>query len=344
VQGTITRLADITPEERRKVIEDLIGIAEYDLKKSEARVQLRQADMNLRIASARIGDVQERLERLEEERNNALRSRNLRMEVKQLQGILACHRLRHGDAPIPPNNDLSFAANFFYMLFEKEPDPLIEKLLDVIFLLHADHTMNASTFSARVVGSTLANPYTIVSAAIGTLSGPLHGGANEKVVSMLEEIGDPEKVRPVIEQKIKNKEKIMGIGHRVYKTKDPRAVILQEYAHRLFAREDVHEKNLLLCAEELEKIAEEKLAHKKLYPNVDFYSGVVFRAMGIPTELYTPIFAIGRVAGWLAHWKEQLKRNRIFRPTQKYTGESNRTYVPIEERGGTDDCRGCDRS
>jgi len=268
----------------------------------------------------------------------------VRLIAKMPTIVAACHRLRHGDAPIPPNNDLSFAANFFYMLFEKEPDPLIEKLLDVIFLLHADHTMNASTFSARVVGSTLANPYTIVSAAIGTLSGPLHGGANEKVVSMLEEIGDPEKVRPVIEQKIKNKEKIMGIGHRVYKTKDPRAVILQEYAHRLFAREDVHEKNLLLCAEELEKIAEEKLAHKKLYPNVDFYSGVVFRAMGIPTELYTPIFAIGRVAGWLAHWKEQLKRNRIFRPTQKYTGESNRTYVPIEERGGTDDCRGCDRS
>ncbi len=247
--------------------------------------------------------------------------------------VAACHRLRHGDAPIQPNNDLSFPANFYYMLFEKEPDPLVERIIDVILILHADHTMNASTFSARVVGSTLADPYTIVSSAIGTLSGPLHGGANERVVEMLEEIGNKEKVRPYIEEKLENKERIMGIGHRVYKTKDPRAKLLQKFAHKLFDHENAQSAHLLEIAEEVEKVVEEKLAHKRLYPNVDFYSGIVFTGIGIPTELFTPIFAMGRVAGWLAHWLEQLKTNRIYRPTQKYTGERRQPYVPMAERG-----------
>ncbi len=247
--------------------------------------------------------------------------------------VAACHRLRHGDAPIQPNNDISFPANFYYMLFEKEPDPLVEKIIDVILILHADHTMNASTFSARVVGSTLADPYTIVSSAIGTLSGPLHGGANEKVVDMLKEIGSKENVRPYIEEKLKNKERIMGIGHRVYKTKDPRARLLQKFAHRLFDHEGAESTHLLEIAEEVEKVVEEKLAHKRLYPNVDFYSGIVFTGIGIPTELFTPIFAMGRVAGWLAHWIEQLQTNRIYRPTQKYIGKRKQPYIPIAERG-----------
>ena len=247
--------------------------------------------------------------------------------------VAACHRLRHGDAPIMPNNELSFAANFYYMLFEREPDELTERILDVILILHADHTMNASTFSARVVGSTLADPYTIVSSAIGTLSGPLHGGANEKVVDMLKEIGSKENVRPYIEEKLRNKERIMGIGHRVYKTKDPRARLLQRFAHRLFDHERAHSAHLLEIAEEVEKVVEEKLAHKRLYPNVDFYSGIVFTGIGIPTELFTPIFAMGRVAGWLAHWIEQLATNRIFRPTQKYIGKRAQPYIPIAERG-----------
>ncbi len=246
--------------------------------------------------------------------------------------VAACHRLRHGDAPIAPNNDLSFAANFYYMLFEKEPDPLIEKIIDVILILHADHTMNASTFSARVVGSTLADPYTVVSSAIGTLSGPLHGGANEKVVEMLADIGTKEASRGYIERMIENKEKIMGIGHRVYKTKDPRAVILQSYAHKLFEHEGEIDELTLEIAEEVEKIVNEKLSSKRLYPNVDFYSGIVLKGIGIPTELYTPIFAMGRVAGWLAHWLEQLRTNRIFRPTQKYIGEHKNAYAPISER------------
>jgi citrate synthase len=240
--------------------------------------------------------------------------------------VAACHRLRHGDAPIQPDNDLSFAANFYYMLFEKKPTKEVEKMLDVLLILHADHTMNASTFSARVVGSTLADPYTVVSSAIGTLSGPLHGGANEKVIEMIQEIGLVKNVRPYIEEKLKNKEKIMGIGHRVYKTKDPRSIILQSFAKELFKCARVDMGVTLEIAEELEKVLLEKLSHKGLYPNVDFYSGIVFKGIGIPTELFTPIFAMGRVSGWLAHWIEQLKSNRIYRPTQKYTGLREQGY------------------
>jgi citrate synthase len=192
--------------------------------------------------------------------------------------------------------------------------------------------MNASTFSSRVVGSTLADPYTIVSSAIGTLSGPLHGGANEHVIHMINEIGSKDKARAFIEAKIEKKEKIMGVGHRVYKTKDPRATILQGYAHKLFDRKDSHVADMLGIAEEVEKVVDEKLAAKKLYPNVDFYSGVVFKSMGIPTELFTPIFAMARVSGWLAHWMEQLKTNRIFRPTQSYIGQREQSYVSLDKR------------
>ncbi len=246
--------------------------------------------------------------------------------------VAACHRLRHGDAPIPPDNSLSFAANFYYMLFEKKPDPLIEKIIDVLLVLHADHEMNASTFSSRVVGSTLADPYTIVSSAIGTLSGPLHGGANEHVIHMLDDIGCKENARAYIEGKIDRKEKIMGVGHRVYKTKDPRAIILQGYAHKLFDRKDEKTAEMLGIAEEVEKVVVERLSAKKLYPNVDFYSGVVFKGIGIPTELFTPIFAMARVSGWLAHWVEQLKTNRIYRPTQSYIGKHRQSYVALDDR------------
>src|SRR3990170_1195671 len=255
----------------------------------------------------------------------------VRLIAKMPTIVAACHRLRHGDGPIPPRNDLSFAANFYYMLFEEEPTPLVEKILDVMLILHADHTMNASTFSARVVGSTLADPYTVISSAIGTLSGPLHGGANEEVIYMLKEIGAKKNARPYIEKMIEKHEKIMGVGHRVYKTKDPRATFLQGYAHRLFKNE-TGKSNLLEIAEEVEKIVNEKLASKKLYPNVDFYSGIVLQEIGIPTDLFTPIFAMGRVAGWLAHWLEQLKTNRIYRPDQKYTGLRNQEYVPMSKR------------
>lgn len=245
--------------------------------------------------------------------------------------VAACHRLRHGDAPIQPRNDLSFAANFYYMLFEKEPSGLIERVLDVMLILHADHTMNASTFSARVVGSTLADPYTIVSSAIGTLSGPLHGGANEEVVHMIEEIGSKENVRPYIEGKLERKEKVMGVGHRVYKTTDPRGEVLKGFIRELADHHGVDRRTLEI-SREIEAVVKEKLSAKHLHPNVDFYSGIVFKGIGIPTELFTPIFAMGRVAGWLAHWMEQIKSNRIYRPTQKYTGLRNQPYIPVEER------------
>ncbi len=252
--------------------------------------------------------------------------------IAKLPTIVATsYRLKHGDAPIAPNNDLSFAANFYYMLFEKVPEPEIERMLDVMLILHGDHTMNASTFSSRVVGSTLADPYTIVAAAIGTLSGPLHGGANERVITMLHEIGTKDKVEAYIDGKIKNKEKIMGIGHRIYKTKDPRADILQKFAHSLLEKKR-GESKLLEVAEEVERVVRDRLSEKKIYPNVDFYSGIVFEATGISPSLFTPIFAMGRVSGWLSHWLEQLKTNRIFRPDQDYVGTHNQTYSPIKER------------
>lgn len=245
--------------------------------------------------------------------------------------VAATERLKHGDSPIPPRNNLSFAANFFYMLFEREPDPLLEKTLDVILILHADHTMNASTFSARVVGSTLADPYTIVSSAIGTLSGPLHGGANEEVVHMIEEIGTKERARGYVEEKLARKEKIMGIGHRVYKTRDPRGEVLKTYIKKLADQGLVDPKTVAISAE-VEKVVAERLLEKHLHPNVDFYSGIVLAGIGIPTGLFTPIFAMSRVSGWLAHWMEQLKTNRIYRPTQKYTGLRAQPYVPMEGR------------
>lgn len=256
----------------------------------------------------------------------------IRLIAKMPTIVAACHRLRHGDSPIQPRNDLSFAANFYYMLFECEPTPLFEKILDVMLILHADHTMNASTFSARVVGSTLADPYTVISSAIGTLSGPLHGGANEEVVYMLEEIGEKENVRGYIEKKLENKERIMGVGHRVYKTRDPRGEVLKGYIGQLLSHKDVDYRTIEV-SQEVEKVVKEKLGPKHLHPNIDFYSGIVFKGIGIPTELFTPIFAMGRVAGWLAHWIEQLKTNRIYRPTQKYIGLRAQPYIPIEKRG-----------
>jgi citrate synthase len=245
--------------------------------------------------------------------------------------VAAFQLMRKGNDPVRPNDDLDYSTNFLYMLSEKEPDPLMARVFDVCLILHAEHTMNASTFSARVTASTLTDPYAVVASAVGTLGGPLHGGANEEVIQMLEEIGSVENVRPYIENCIEHKAKIMGFGHRVYKVKDPRATILQDLAQQLFAKFG-HDKYFDI-AQEMERVVEEKLAHKGIYPNVDFYSGLVYRKMGIPTDLFTPIFAIARVAGWLAHWKEQLAENRIFRPTQVYNGLHEAVYTPMEERG-----------
>ena len=244
--------------------------------------------------------------------------------------VAAFQLMRKGNDPVRPCDDLDYSANFLYMLYEKEPDPLVAKIFDICLILQAEHTMNASTFSARVTASTLTDPYAVVASAVGTLGGPLHGGANEEVIQMLEEIGSVENVRPYIEDCLERKARIMGFGHRVYKVKDPRATILQNLAEQLFAKFG-HDKYYDIALE-MERVVEEKLGHKGIYPNVDFYSGLVYRKMGIPTDLFTPIFAIARVAGWLAHWKEQLEENRIFRPTQIYNGRHEYPYIPIEQR------------
>jgi citrate synthase len=190
--------------------------------------------------------------------------------------------------------------------------------------------MNASTFSGRVTGSTLADPYTVVSSAVGTLTGPLHGGANERVLDMLREIGSVDNVEPYLEQKLANKERIMGFGHRVYKTRDPRAIILRRLADQLIEEHGPTE--LYDIALKLDDAVTGHLGSKGIYANVDFYSGLVYHRLGIPQDAFTPIFAMARVAGWLAHWLEQLIDNRIFRPTQIYTGEHNVKYVPMEQR------------
>ncbi|QUS60653.1 citrate synthase [Synechocystis sp. PCC 7339] len=259
-----------------------------------------------------------------------IRAAVVRLLAKIPTMVAAFHMIREGNDPIQPNDKLDYASNFLYMLTEKEPDPFAAKVFDVCLTLHAEHTMNASTFSARVTASTLTDPYAVIASAVGTLAGPLHGGANEEVLNMLEEIGSVENVRPYVEKCLANKQRIMGFGHRVYKVKDPRAIILQDLAEQLFAKmghDEYYE-----IAVELEKVVEEYVGQKGIYPNVDFYSGLVYRKLDIPSDLFTPLFAIARVAGWLAHWKEQLSVNKIYRPTQIYIGDHNLSYVPMTER------------
>jgi len=254
----------------------------------------------------------------------------IRLIAKLPTIVAAFHRLRRGDEAIPPRDDLGHAANFYYMLTEEEPSPSITKVIDACLIVHAEHTMNASTFSSRVTGSTLANPFTVVNSAIGTLAGPLHGGANEEVLDMLEEIGTADKAKGWLEDAVMHKKKIMGFGHRVYKVKDPRATVLQELAEHMFA--ETSKPEIYNLAIEIERIATGILGPKGIFPNVDFYSGIVYQSMGIPRDLFTPIFAISRVAGWTAHWLEQLKNNRIFRPEQIFVGKNDQPYTPMEKR------------
>ena len=241
--------------------------------------------------------------------------------------------IRNGYDPIEPRKDLSFAENFLYMLNGEVPDSTLADIMDTCLILHAEHTINASTFAALVAGSTLTSPYGVVAAAVGTLSGPLHGGANEKVVNMLAEIESPRDVKKWLDKKLDNKEKIWGLGHREYKTKDPRATILQGLVHKLVEQRGGEVSPKFEIAMALEAAAEERLAEKGVYANVDYYSGILYEEMGIPVDQFTTVFAISRAAGWLAHWREQLADNRIFRPTQVYTGEPERDYVPLSKRG-----------
>ncbi len=259
-----------------------------------------------------------------------VRAAVVRLLAKIPTMVAAFQLMRKGNDPVQPRDDLGYAANFLYMLSEREPSPLAARIFDVCLTLHAEHTINASTFSAMVTASTFTDPYAVIASAVGTLAGPLHGGANEEVLDMLEEIGSVENVHPYLERALDQKSRIMGFGHRVYKVKDPRATILQQLVEQLF-QEFGHD-SYYDVAMALERAVEEKLAHKGIYPNVDYYSGLVYRKLGIPKDLFTPIFAIARVAGWLAHWREQIYENRIFRPTQIYTGLHECPYVPITER------------
>ena len=251
--------------------------------------------------------------------------------IAKLPTIIAgCARLRRGDDMIAPRDDLNYAENFLYTLTEKVPEKMMAETLDACLILHAEHTMNASTFSGLVTASTLTDPYTVVSSAIGTLKGPLHGGANEKVLVMFHEIGSVQNVRPYLEKKIANHQRIMGLGHREYKVKDPRAIILQQLCKRLF--DHVGKSPLYEIAVEVERIGEELLAPKGIYANVDFYSGILYKTIGIEPDLFTPVFAMARVVGWLSHWIEQVGDNHIFRPTEIYMGGHDQPYHPIDTR------------
>ena len=254
----------------------------------------------------------------------------LRLIAKLPTIIAAYARMRKGDDPIQPRDDLSHAANFLYMLTGDEPSALAERIMDVALIVHAEHTMNASTFSTLVVASSQADPYSSISAAVGSLSGSLHGGANEDVLRMLDEIGTLENAESFLRNKLENKQKIAGLGHRVYKTKDPRAALLQKLYVDL--TKELGEDPTYEIASFVEQFSAETLGKKGICPNVDFYSGIVYRKLGIETDLFTPIFAMSRVSGWLAHWKEQLNDGRIFRPMQIYTGKTNEKYIPIEAR------------
>ena len=244
--------------------------------------------------------------------------------------IAAFERHRRGEPYVEPNPELSTAANFLLCLNGEQPDDVKQKILDCALVLHAEHTMNASTFACRVVASTENDPYTSTSAAVGTLFGPLHGGANERVLRQLEAIGGADKVDAWLEEKFANKGKVMGFGHRVYKTKDPRAKNLQKLVAGLF---DKHGSTPLYdTALALEKAVVAKLGDKGIHPNVDFFSGIVYQKLGIATDMFTPIFALARMPGWLAHWREQMANNRLFRPGQIYTGVHDKSYVPMDQR------------
>jgi len=239
------------------------------------------------------------------------------------------HRRRAGLPPIRARPDLSQAAYLAYALLDREPTELETKVIDVALVLHADHELNASTFAARVTASTLSDLYSAVTSAVGTLKGPLHGGANERVLELLDEIGTPELVETVIKAKLSRHERIMGFGHRVYKVEDPRATILREWSRKIG-----ESKGNLRYFEMLRKVEEVVHREKGLYPNVDLYSGSVYTLLGIPPDLFTPIFAASRVAGWTAHVLEEYEDLRLIRPTSKYLGATDLSYVPLAARGG----------
>jgi citrate synthase len=247
----------------------------------------------------------------------------------QIPAIIAhLHRLRNGLPLLSPEPNMTVSSNFLYMLTGRLPDELERKAIDVLMVLHADHGLNASTFAARVISSTLSDMHSAITGAIGALKGPLHGGANEKVMGMLHEINHIDRIQEYIEGMLENKKRIMGFGHRVYRTEDPRAKHLRKYSELLC--EKTSQKHLFEMSHRIEKIVFEQ---KGIYPNVDFYSATVQHALGIPEAYFTTIFVASRTPGWLAHIIEQYSDNRLIRPTSKYTGEMGIPFIPLEKRG-----------
>ena len=256
---------------------------------------------------------------------------------------LAALTYRHGQGKgnVAPRDDLGYAENFLYTTFADDEDyeinPVIARAMDRIFMLHADHEQNASTSTVRLAGSTGTNPYSAIAAGIAALWGPSHGGANEAVLTMLAEIGSPDNIDAYV-KKAKDKDdpfRIMGFGHRVYKNYDPRAKVMQQTCHEVLAALGVGSDPMLQMAQQLEKIAleDEYFIERRLYPNVDFYSGITLKAVGIPTEMFTVIFTTGRTPGWIAHWREMVSEPyKIGRPRQLYLGQTARDYVPVDQR------------
>ncbi|MDB4985270.1 MAG: hypothetical protein JWN04_448 [Myxococcaceae bacterium] len=261
-----------------------------------------------------------------------MRTTAVRLIAKVPTIVAAFHRIRRGDDPIAPRADLGHAANFLYMLNGREPEPLVANALNTMLVLHAEHSMAPSTFCARVASSTLADPFAVVSTAVTTLSGALHGGANEAVLRMLRSIpaAGPSAIREWAEDRLARREKISGFGHREYKVKDPRATIEQRLIDELFER--FGRSTVYDTAVELETQMESLVADRGLYPNIDYYSGIVYEMLGLPTDLFTPMYAVARTAGWLAHWFEQIGNNRMFRPSQVFEGHIDRPYIARADR------------
>lgn len=248
--------------------------------------------------------------------------------TKRIPLILASHqRLREGLEPISPVPSQGIAYNFLYTLQGRDPDPEIVRALDVALILHADHELNASTFAARVTAATMADIYSAVTSAIGALKGPLHGGANTEVMRMLREIESPGKAEQWVRDSLAARKKVPGFGHRVYKCEDPRVAVLRKYTEKVTRK--VGETIFFEITREVDRCM---AAHSKVFPNVDLYTASLYHAMGIPTDLFTPIFAMSRVTGWTAHILEQWNNNRLIRPIANYTGPTSLKYVPIAKR------------
>lgn len=241
--------------------------------------------------------------------------------------VAAWDRVRNGKDVISPNPDLTQAENFLYMLSGKKPDPLFASALDLYLVMLADHELNASTFTCRVIASTLSDYYSAITGAIGALKGPLHGGANEQVIKMVLEMGEPEKVDSYIQNAFATKKKIMGFGHRVYKLQDPRSPLLKEMAKKLC--EKTGNQKIFEISERIEKLVTEA---KKIPSNVDFYSASVLYSIGIPIDLFTPMFVVSRISGWSAHYLEQLSDNRLLRPRARYTGPMDLPFIALSNR------------